>query len=144
MRRRNWSRRGPRPRRSREGLAANREPGEWRLLSEVLAGLTVAAGGRVAWIEVTAAARQRAGVGLEVTEDFIQYPRNLAGVQIAVAFKEISADEVRVSLRSPARWTWRDWPAPSAAVATGMPPGARSAKGWRPPKRRCWRRPRLS
>jgi phosphoesterase RecJ-like protein len=39
-------------------------------------------------------------VGLEVTEDFIEYPRNLAGVEIAVAFKEVSADEVRVSLRS--------------------------------------------
>ncbi len=83
-----------------EGLVANRDPREWRLLSEVLAGLTVTAGGRVAWIEVTVAARQRAGVGLEVTEDFIQYPRNLAGVRIAVAFKEISGDEVRVSLRS--------------------------------------------
>jgi phosphoesterase RecJ-like protein len=82
------------------GLTANRTLGEWRLLAEVLAGLTVAAGGRVAWIDVTMAARQRAGVGLEVTEDFIQYPRNLAGVQIAVAFKEVAADEVRVSLRS--------------------------------------------
>jgi phosphoesterase RecJ-like protein len=83
-----------------EGLVANRDLREWRLLSEVLAGLTVTAGGRVAWIEVTAAARQHAGVGLEVTEDFIQYPRNLAGVRLAVAFKEISAGEVRVSLRS--------------------------------------------
>ena len=83
-----------------QGLTANRELGEWRLLAEVLAGLTVGAAGRVSWIEVTAEARQRAGVGLEVTEDFIQYPRNLAGVQIAVAFKEISAGEVRVSLRS--------------------------------------------
>jgi phosphoesterase RecJ-like protein len=82
------------------GLTANRMLGEWRLLAEVLAGLTVGAGGRVAWIEVTAAARARAGVELEVTEDFIDYARNLAGVQIAVAFKELSADEVRVSLRS--------------------------------------------
>ncbi len=82
------------------GLTANRALGEWRLLSEVLAGLGLAAGGRVAWIEVTAAALQRAGVGLDVTEDFIQYPRSLAGVQIAVAFKEITADETRVSLRS--------------------------------------------
>ncbi len=83
-----------------QGLTANRVVGEWRLLAEVLAGLTVEANGRVAWIEITAAARQRAGVGLEVTEDFIEYPRSLAGVRIAVAFKEISADEVRASLRS--------------------------------------------
>jgi phosphoesterase RecJ-like protein len=91
---------GAAPEEIARGLTANRDLGEWRLLSEVLAGLTLTAGGRVAWIEVTAAARQRAGVGLDVTEDFIQYPRNLAGVQIAAAFKEIAADEVRVSLRS--------------------------------------------
>ncbi len=83
-----------------QGLTSNRQLGEWRLLAEVLGGLTVVAGGRVAWIEITAAARQRASVGLDVTEDFIQYPRNLAGVRIAVAVKEISADEVRVSFRS--------------------------------------------
>ena len=82
------------------GLRANRALGEWRLLGEVLAGLQVASEGRLAWIEVRAAALERAGVGLEVTEDFIEYPRNLAGVEIAVAFKEVSADEVRVSLRS--------------------------------------------
>ncbi len=85
------------------GLTANRTPGEWRLLSEALASLGLAAGGRLAWIEVTAAARQRAGAGLDVTEEFIQYPRSLAGVQIAVAFKEIAADETRVSLRSSGR-----------------------------------------
>jgi len=83
-----------------QGLTANRVLGEWRLLAEVLAGLTVEANGRVAWIEITTAARQRAGVGLEVAEDFIEYPRNLAGVRIAVAFKELSADEVRASFRS--------------------------------------------
>ena len=82
------------------GLRAHRALGEWRLLSEVLAGLRVAPGGRLAWIEVSLAARQRAGVGIEATEDFIEYPRNLDGVEIAVAFKEISAEEVRVSLRS--------------------------------------------
>jgi phosphoesterase RecJ-like protein len=83
-----------------QGLRAHRTLGEWRLLGEVLAGLRVGSGGRLAWIEVSSAARQRAGVGLEVTEDFIEYPRNLAGVKIAVAFKEVSTDEVRVSLRS--------------------------------------------
>ena len=83
-----------------QGLRAHRALGEWRLLSEVLTGLQVGLGGRLAWIEVSLAARQRAGVGLEATEDFIEYPRNLSGVEIAVAFKEVSADEVRVSLRS--------------------------------------------
>jgi len=41
-----------------------------------------------------------AGAGLEVTEDFIEYPRTLAGVRVAVVFKEVSPAEVKVSLRS--------------------------------------------
>lgn len=83
-----------------QGFSAHRVVGEWRLLGEVLAGMQTSRDGRVAWIEVTAAACRRAGVGMEVSEDFIQYARDLAGVRIAVAFKELSADEIRVSFRS--------------------------------------------
>lgn len=82
------------------GFSAHRVVGEWRLLGDVLAGMEVSRDGRVAWIEVTGAACRRAGVGMDVAEDFIQYPRDLAGVRIAVAFKELSDDEIRVSFRS--------------------------------------------
>jgi len=82
------------------GLYENHDPREWRLLSQALATLQVSADGRVAWIEVTIAAQQQAGIGLEATEGFIDYVRAVRGVQIAVAFKEISPTEVRVSLRS--------------------------------------------
>ncbi|MEK7206072.1 MAG: DHHA1 domain-containing protein, partial [candidate division NC10 bacterium] len=78
----------------------NHDPREWRLLSQALATLQVSADGRVAWIEVTIAAQQQAGIGMEATEGFINYVRAVRGVQIAVAFKEISPTEVRVSLRS--------------------------------------------
>ncbi len=81
-------------------LYGHKDVREWRLLSEVLAGLQVSAGGRLAWIEVSLGAQRRAGVGLEVTDEFVQYPRSLEGVQVAAAFKEITADEIRVSLRS--------------------------------------------
>ena len=60
----------------------------------------MSADGRLAWIEVTSAAQARAGLGLEVTEDFINYVRAVRGVQIAVAFKEVSATQVKVSFRS--------------------------------------------
>lgn len=82
------------------GLYENHDPREWRLLSQALATLQVSADGRVAWIEVTIAAQQQAGIGMEATEGFINYVRAVRGVQIAVAFKEISPTEVRVSLRS--------------------------------------------
>ncbi|MGH7536353.1 MAG: DHH family phosphoesterase [Gemmatimonadales bacterium] len=82
------------------GLYENHDPREWRLLSQALASLQVSADGRVAWIQVTIAAQQWAGIGMEATEGFINYVRAVRGVQIAVAFKEVSPTEVRVSLRS--------------------------------------------
>jgi phosphoesterase RecJ-like protein len=81
-------------------LYGNRDPREWQLLGEALATLRVSADGRLAWIEVASAAQARAGLGLEVTEDFINYVRAVRGVQIAVAFKEVSATQVKVSFRS--------------------------------------------
>ncbi len=82
------------------GLYWNHDPREWRLLSDVLAGLQLSPDGRLAWIEITRATLARAGIGMEAAEDFIQYPRSVAGVRIALAFKEVAADQVRVSLRS--------------------------------------------
>lgn len=81
-------------------LYGSRDPREWHLLSEALASLQVSGDGRVAWIEVTSAAQSRAGLGLEVTEEFISYVRAVRGVQIAVAFKEVSPSQVKVSFRS--------------------------------------------
>ncbi len=82
------------------GLYGNRDPREWRLLSEALASLRLSPDGRLAWIEITRTAQTRAGLGLEATEDFINYVRAVRGVQIAMAFKEVSTAEVKVSLRS--------------------------------------------
>ncbi len=82
------------------GLYGNRDPREWYLLSEALASLRLSADGRLAWIEVTRAAQARAGLGLEATEDFINYVRAVRGVRIALAFKEVSTAEVKVSFRS--------------------------------------------
>lgn len=82
------------------GLYGNRDPREWRLLSEALASLRVSPEGRLAWIEVSLAAQARAGLGLESTEDFINYVRVLSGVRIAMAFKEVSPGVVKVSFRS--------------------------------------------
>ena len=81
-------------------LYGNRDPRQWRLLSEALASLEISADGRVAWLEVTCAAQARAGLGLEATEDFVGYARAVRGVEIALAFKEVSVGEVKVSLRS--------------------------------------------
>jgi phosphoesterase RecJ-like protein len=82
------------------GLYGNRDPRQWRLLSEALASLGVSADGRLAWIDVTCEAQARTGLGLEATEDFVGYARAIRSVEIALAFKEVSAGETKVSLRS--------------------------------------------
>lgn len=82
------------------GLFGQREVREFRLLAEALGSLALSPDGRVAWIEVSLAAQTRAGAGLEVTDEFVEYPRALAGVRVAVAFKEVAAAEIKVSFRS--------------------------------------------
>ncbi|MBI4572525.1 MAG: bifunctional oligoribonuclease/PAP phosphatase NrnA [candidate division NC10 bacterium] len=81
-------------------LFGSRDPREWHLLSEALASLRLSRDGRVAWIEVTCAAQSRAGLGLEVSEDFVNYVRAIRGVEIAIAFKEVSPTTLKVSFRS--------------------------------------------
>ena len=82
------------------GMYGNHDPREWHLLAQALASLSLSDGGRLAWIEVTSAAREALGLGLEGTEGFIDFVRATGGVQVAMLFKEVAAAEVRVSLRS--------------------------------------------
>jgi len=82
------------------GLYWNRDSREWRLLGEVLTNLRVSEDGRISWIEVTLELLARVGLRHEAADDFIDYARAVQGVEIAVAFKEISPAEVRVSFRS--------------------------------------------
>jgi phosphoesterase RecJ-like protein len=87
--------RGAAPEAVTHGLYDHHAVGEWRLLSEVLATLEVSPDGRLAWVEISLVAQARAGASLEVTEDFVQYPRSVGGVEMALAFKEVSPTEVR-------------------------------------------------
>jgi phosphoesterase RecJ-like protein len=81
-------------------LYGRRDPRELALLGLALSELQLSPDGSVAWITVTRAAQDAAGMGLEAAEDFVQYPRSVAGVRVALAFKEVAADEVKVSLRA--------------------------------------------
>ena len=65
-------------------------------LREVLATLEVTAAGRVAYITVTPEVAAR----IDSTEGFINYPRTLDGVEVAVLFKFQDDQHARVSLRS--------------------------------------------
>jgi phosphoesterase RecJ-like protein len=91
---------GARPDLVAEGLYGGKRAQEFRLLGEILGTLRVGAGGALAWIEIPRAALERAGLALDDTEGFIDYPRALRGVELAVALKENGPDSTRVSFRS--------------------------------------------
>ncbi|VBB08046.1 Hypothetical protein LUCI_3311 [Lucifera butyrica] len=67
------------------------------LLTKALATLQLYEAGRIATITLSAEMGQ---ITSDNTEGFINYPRNIEGVEIAVLFKVVDTNTVRVSLRS--------------------------------------------
>nr|WP_320145884.1 bifunctional oligoribonuclease/PAP phosphatase NrnA [uncultured Anaeromusa sp.] len=86
---------GARPAELSEALES-RPYAEVVALREVLDTLEVTAAGRVAYITVTPEVAAR----IDSTEGFINYPRTLEGVEVAVLFKFQDDQHARVSLRS--------------------------------------------
>jgi len=73
-----------------------------RLLGRVLASLEVSAGGRVACITAMREDLREFASGKDALEGFINYPRSIVGVEVAVSFRE-EEDVFRVSFRSKGR-----------------------------------------
>ncbi len=71
-----------------------------RLLSEVLKTLSVSPCGQYAWITAARQDFEAAGTHEETADGFISYPRSIAGVEVALLFREESPGRSRVSLRS--------------------------------------------
>lgn len=71
-----------------------------RLQAAVLETLELLADGRIAIISCDAAMLERVGAFKQDTENLINIPRAIAGVEVAVFFKALTAGEVKVSLRS--------------------------------------------
>jgi phosphoesterase RecJ-like protein len=72
-----------------------------RLLSLAFSSLEMK--GSLAWITVTEAMLKEAGAIIEDTENFVNYPRKIKGVEVAVLFREGSDGSCKVSLRSKGR-----------------------------------------
>ncbi|MDT8901341.1 DHH family phosphoesterase [Anaeroselena agilis] len=66
-------------------------------LRGVLDSLEIHAGGRIATVTVYVDAAENAA---ETTEGYINYPRNIEGVELAVLFKPVDDNATRVSFRS--------------------------------------------
>lgn len=64
---------------------------------------TIEKEGNVAWITVTQEMLKDTGTTSEDTENFVDQPRKIKGVEVAIFFREDAADKIKVSLRSKGR-----------------------------------------
>lgn len=74
-----------------------------RLLGRVLASLEIVAGGKVAAITTMKKDLADFSARKDILEGFINYPRSVIGVEVAVSFREEGEREYRVSFRSKGR-----------------------------------------
>lgn len=70
------------------------------LLSQVLPTLTFSPAGDVASITVTLDMYDKTGTGPELTDGFINYPRSIRGVEVALLFRELKPGSWKVGFRS--------------------------------------------
>jgi len=71
-----------------------------KLLGLVLAGIEMTDDGRVAWVTVTEEDFEISGGKVEDIDGFINYPRAVKGVEVAVLFREAGSGKIKVSFRS--------------------------------------------
>jgi phosphoesterase RecJ-like protein len=71
-----------------------------RLLSRVLPTLDVGPGGKYASITILLDMYRESGGGEELIDGFINYPRGIQGVEVAIQFRETAANRFKVSFRS--------------------------------------------
>jgi bifunctional oligoribonuclease and PAP phosphatase NrnA len=79
---------------------ANAPIGRPRLLAEALQTLVVEPDVGLGWVTVPPGAVERHGVTVDDLEGIVEFPRSVAGVRMAMLFREMSQGRVKVSLRS--------------------------------------------
>ena len=98
----NLVKRGARPYEIATEVYESYSPGRMRLLGLALNTLSMADDGRIAWILVTRDMMDSTGTGPEDTEEFVNFPKSIKGVEVALLFRETERG-VKVSLRSKGR-----------------------------------------
>lgn len=91
---------GARPSRVANWVHNHRSLASVRLLGEALQTLRIMCGGKLAVISADRSAFERAGAGPEDTEEIVNIPRSISGVEAVAYFKQWEDGVVRVSLRS--------------------------------------------
>jgi phosphoesterase RecJ-like protein len=83
-----------------ENLYESEPPQRIALLALALSDLTVSPSGEYASVTVTLEMYRQTGSSAEDTDRFINYPRSIRGVQVALFFREINTGLFKVGFRS--------------------------------------------
>ncbi|SEA66413.1 phosphoesterase RecJ domain-containing protein [Desulfuromusa kysingii] len=81
-------------------LYESHAPERMKLLGMVLPTLHIAASGRYASVVLTLDALKKSGALEEHADGFVNYPRSISGVEVALFFNQISSDLYKISFRS--------------------------------------------
>jgi phosphoesterase RecJ-like protein len=71
-----------------------------QLTGRFLSTLRISRKGRFAWGHIRQADLRETGTRDEHTDGFVNFPRSIRGVEVAVLFREINTDSVKISMRS--------------------------------------------
>ncbi|MDD2557024.1 MAG: bifunctional oligoribonuclease/PAP phosphatase NrnA [Desulfuromonadaceae bacterium] len=82
------------------GLYESQEAERLRLLASALATLQVSACGRVAVMHTTQQMFEAAGASSELADSFVNYPRSIQGVEVAIFLRELAPDVFKLGMRS--------------------------------------------
>jgi phosphoesterase RecJ-like protein len=92
--------RGVHPESIYESVYASAPEGRIRLMVEVLETLVVEREHGLAWVTVPPDALQRHGATADDLDGIVEYPRSIAGVRLALLFRQLANGKVKVSFRS--------------------------------------------
>lgn len=73
------------------------------LLALALSTLSFSECGRFASLAVTLDMYEKSGADAELTDGFINYPRSVSGVEVAIFFRQLSAESFKIGFRSKGR-----------------------------------------
>jgi len=79
---------------------ASQSPGRVRLLAEALQSLGVDESVGLSWLSLTAGAKERYHVTSEEMDGIVEHPRSIAGTRLAVFFRDLGHNRVKISFRS--------------------------------------------
>ncbi|MBL0225588.1 MAG: bifunctional oligoribonuclease/PAP phosphatase NrnA [Geobacteraceae bacterium] len=83
-----------------EQLYENQPRKRLELLARCLPTLEIIKGGLAASVTVTLDMYADTGADAELTDGFVNYPRSIKGVEVAIFFRQIAEDRVKVGFRS--------------------------------------------